>query len=300
MKEPYEEGVAHHLDPESCADGREDMGEALTGEHTGRAIELRNHPFGVPTLSFYGEGNTTDDATRESFVGAAESRNDGMCGSSMRENRETPRPPSPDGGVGRSEKPSGRTSDMHGLGESDDLTVPAKRANKAEPSSAAESVEGSGSAEGNASHMAARRTQGRQSVSIGLNGVRKAARRKKDARFTALLHHITPELLERSYYELKRKASPGVDGVTWQAYGVGLRDRVVDLHDRVHGGTYRALDALWMGLSRRKVNWVLDADVHGFLETSSYYTPSDEIVSNRLGCASVTLMRRPFRLPRLT
>ena len=140
MKEPYEEGVAHHLDPESCADVREDMGEALTGEHTGRAIELRNHPFGVPTLSFYGEGNTTDDATRESFVGAAESRNDGMCGSSMRENRETPRPPSPDGGVGRSEKPSGRTSDMHGLGESDDLTVPAKRANKAEPSSAAESV----------------------------------------------------------------------------------------------------------------------------------------------------------------
>ena len=94
----------------------------------------------------------------------------------------------------------------------------------------------------------------------------KAARRKKDARFTALLHHITPELLERSYYELKRKASPGVDGVTWQAYGVGLRDRVVDLHDRVHGGTYRALDALWMGLSRRKVNWVLDADVHGFFD----------------------------------
>ena len=78
MKEPYEEGVAHHLDPESCADVREDMGEALTGEQTGRAIELRNYPFGVPTLSFNGEGNTMDGDKRESSVGAAESRNQGV------------------------------------------------------------------------------------------------------------------------------------------------------------------------------------------------------------------------------
>jgi hypothetical protein len=75
-----------------------------------------------------------------------------MCGSSMRENRETPPFPRPDGGQGRSEKAKGRTSDMHDGGESDDLIVPTKQANKAE-SSVAESVEGSGSTKGNASQF---------------------------------------------------------------------------------------------------------------------------------------------------
>jgi hypothetical protein len=37
--------------------------------------------------------------------------------------------------------------------------------------------------------------------------------------FTALLHHITIDLLRSSYYGLKRPAAAGVDGVTWQAYG---------------------------------------------------------------------------------
>ena len=33
------EGVAIHIDPESCADAREGIGEALTGERIGQAIE---------------------------------------------------------------------------------------------------------------------------------------------------------------------------------------------------------------------------------------------------------------------
>ena len=59
-------------------------------------------------------------------------------------------------------------------------------------------------------------------------------------RFTALLHHLTPELLVASFYELKRSASPGVDGVTWKEYEADLESRIPDLHDRVHRGTYRA------------------------------------------------------------
>ena len=60
-------------------------------------------------------------------------------------------------------------------------------------------------------------------------------------KFTALLHHLTVDLLRESFYSLKRKAAPGVDGVTWQEYETGIEDRLVDLHGRVHRGAYRAL-----------------------------------------------------------
>jgi retron-type reverse transcriptase len=43
-----------------------------------------------------------------------------------------------------------------------------------------------------------------------------------------------------SFFALKRKAAPGVDGVTWQEYEIGLEDRLGDLHSRVHRGAYRA------------------------------------------------------------
>ena len=77
-------------------------------------------------------------------------------------------------------------------------------------------------------------------MSQGLAGVRKAARENKEMRFTALLHHLTVDLLRESFYSLKRKAAPGVDGGTWQEYEDGLEDRLTDLHGRVHRGAYRA------------------------------------------------------------
>src|SRR5437588_12210324 len=77
-------------------------------------------------------------------------------------------------------------------------------------------------------------------MSQGLNGVRERARKNKAERFTALLHHVNIGLLRESYYGLKRKAAPGVDGVTWKEYETGLEDRLQDLHSRVHRGAYRA------------------------------------------------------------
>src|SRR5438552_18049289 len=145
-------------------------------------------------------------------------------------------------------------------------------------------------------------------------------------KFTALLHHLTIDLLRESFYSLKRKAAPGVDGVTWQEYELGVEDRLVDLHGRVHRGAYRAqpsrrvyiekadgrqrplgvaaledkivqqavatilnqiyeedfldfsygfrpgrsqhdaLDALSYALLKKKVNYVLDADIRGFFD----------------------------------
>jgi len=78
-------------------------------------------------------------------------------------------------------------------------------------------------------------------VSSGLGRVREVARRDKDARFTALLHHVTPGLLLRSFDGLKKDAAPGADGVTWRDYERGALPRLVALRDRVQEGKYRAL-----------------------------------------------------------
>ncbi len=50
-------------------------------------------------------------------------------------------------------------------------------------------------------------------MSQGLAGVRKAAKGIKEMKLTALLHHLTVDLLRESFYSLKRKAAPGVDGL---------------------------------------------------------------------------------------
>jgi hypothetical protein len=55
-------------------------------------------------------------------------------------------------------------------------------------------------------------TQSGKRMSQGLDGVRKAAKERKQERFTALLHHLNVDLLRDSFYALQRKASPGVDG----------------------------------------------------------------------------------------
>jgi hypothetical protein len=105
----------------------------------------------------------------------------------------------------------------------------------------AESAEGRPLIKENAGQPNTYPTQSGKGVSQGLAGVRKAARENKEMRFTALLHHLTIDLLRESFYSLKRKAAPGVDGVTWHEYESGVEDRLVDLHGRVHRGAYRAM-----------------------------------------------------------
>ena len=209
--------------------------------------------------------------------------------------------------------------------KSDAPVVPEKPSNKGQP---AEMVEERGAAKGNAKQATAHRTQSRASASRGLQGVREAAGRDSRVRFTALLHHVTPQLLEQSYQALRRDAAAGVDGVTWQQYGEGaLPQKLAELHRRIHAGAYRAqpsrrvhipkadgkmralgiaaledkivqqavsavlsaiyeedfigfsygfrpqrsqhnaLDAVWVGLDRRPVEWIVDADIAAFFDT---------------------------------
>jgi group II intron reverse transcriptase/maturase len=76
-------------------------------------------------------------------------------------------------------------------------------------------------------------------VTQALERVRQAARQRKKERFTALLHHVNVDTLRVAFYALRRKAAPGVDGVTWQDYEADLEPRLEDLHGRVHRGAYR-------------------------------------------------------------
>jgi RNA-directed DNA polymerase len=129
---------------------------------------------------------------------------------------------------------------MYGREKSDSAILAMKPANKAgQP--AAERVERRAEAEGNTGQPRTCRAQNRESVLPGLERVRQAARQRKKERFTTLLHHVTVDLLREAYYALKRNAAPGVDGLRWQDYEVGLEDRLKDLHTRVHRGAYRAL-----------------------------------------------------------
>jgi group II intron reverse transcriptase/maturase len=214
---------------------------------------------------------------------------------------------------------------MHGGGESYNVVVPAKHPNKGgQPP--AEGVEGSTMTKENMEQSNQRRTPSRESGPSGLDRVRRAAKGDRKLRFTALLHHVTIDLLRESYYSLKKKAAPGVDGVTWEEYGQTLEARLSDLHGRIHRGAYRAkpsrrvfipksdgrqrplgiaavedkivqhavgtvlnqiweedfrgfsygfrpgrsqhdaLDALYVGITRRKVNWVLDLDIRAFFD----------------------------------
>jgi hypothetical protein len=150
MQEAHKKGVANDLGSESRAEGCKAIGEALTGENAGQPWGSEITPTGVPTLWNGGEGHTANRVTREWFDGAAESETLRTRGHSLSGNRETPAAPSAHCGQGRSEKASWPTPDMRAAGESDDLTVPAKRANKAGPLAAAVSVEGRGSREGTA------------------------------------------------------------------------------------------------------------------------------------------------------
>ena len=121
----------------------------------------------------------------------------------------------------------------NGPGKSDRPTVPEKSPNNTgQP--AAEGMEGRGLAKGNLPQQNASRTPSREDALSALERVRQAARKDKETRFTALLHHIyNLETLRKAYSSLKKEAAPGVDGETWRHYGETLEDNLQDLSHRL-------------------------------------------------------------------
>jgi len=126
---------------------------------------------------------------------------------------------------------------MNGSGQSDRFVVPANPPNKA---AAAEAGEERERAKGNTAGETRPGRSAGSGVSSELGRVRQVAQRDKEARFTALLHHVSLERLVMAYWDLSPKAAPGVDGVTWASYGQNLAGNLRDLHERVQQGRYRA------------------------------------------------------------
>ena len=237
MKESHRKGVASHPDPESCMASREAAIEALTGAHVGRVLSCE-------IIAIQSADAVTRDGRqhrrrrhREHSADSAQSETPGMHGNSTRENREAQSAPVEV--AGRLEKAMSRKSNMHAGGESGGCVLPSKCPNNSgEP--LAEGMEGRQPTKENIGQATAPRTQSRTGGLSDLLGVRKAARKDKRTRFTALLHHVTVNLLRDGFYALKRGAAPGVDGVSWQEYETDLDEKLADLHGRIHRGTYRA------------------------------------------------------------
>jgi RNA-directed DNA polymerase len=210
---------------------------------------------------------------------------------------------------------------MNGHGQSDRFVVPANPPNKAAAAGAGEERERT---KGNTAGETRPGRSAGLGVSSELGRVREVAQRDKDARFTALLHHVSLSRLRWAYWAINPKAAPGVDQVRWAAYGQDLEANLQGLHQRVQQGRYRAspsrrayipkadgrqrplgiatledkivqravvevlnavyevdflgfsygfrprrnphnaLDALVTGITRTRVNWVLDADIRDF------------------------------------
>jgi RNA-directed DNA polymerase len=214
---------------------------------------------------------------------------------------------------------------MNGGGESYSGIIPAKQPNEGR-GGPKEDVEGRPLTKENMEEPNSYRTPSRGSEPNGLDRVRQAAKKDKELRFTALLHHVNLEQLRSSYHGLKRRAAAGVDGVTWEEYGGDLEGRLADLHGRIQRGAYRAkpsrrvwipkadgrqrplgiaaledkivqhavgtvlnqiweedflgfsygfrpgrsqhdaLDALYVGITQKRVNWILDLDIKSFFD----------------------------------
>src|SRR5262245_47385914 len=139
---------------------------------------------------------------------------------------------------------------MHGHEKSDHAIVAVKPANKAEQAAversareptAAEPLEPRAGTKGNAGQQTMPWAQSQTSMSHALERIRQVARERKKEKFISLFHHVSVELLEAAFYELKADAAPGVDRLTWKDYEANLERKLEDLHDRVHRGAYRAL-----------------------------------------------------------
>ena len=128
---------------------------------------------------------------------------------------------------------------MNGMEKSDLVIVAVKSANKGTPVPA-EPMEPRTEPKGNPKSQSMRRTQDRESVSQAADRIRQFVQREPGVRLTALLHHITVDALRWAFFEMKKNAAAGVDGMTWRMYEEGLEGRLADLHDRVHSGAYRA------------------------------------------------------------
>lgn len=233
---------------------------------------------------------------------------------------------------------------MNGREKSDRCVVPKKPANKGvAAASSAEQVEGRRLTKGNLQEETKGRAQDRATLQQALERIRKTASSDRNRQLTTLWHHVyNVSHLRAIFYQLRRRAAAGVDGVTWHDYAENLEANLHDLSQRLRRGAYRArpvrrtyipkpdgrqrplgittledklvqgltkevleqvyepafcgfsygcrpgrsphraLDALHVGIERRKVSWVLDTDIQGFFDAIDHDCLM-KLVEHRIG-----------------
>ena len=217
----------------------------------------------------------------------------------------------------------------------------------------AESVERRPSNKGNPGQTTGSGTQRPSTTSLGLDRIRKAAKKDPALQFTNLMHHINTDLLHEAYRGLNPRAAAGVDSVTWAEYGKGLKGRLKAVHELLQSGAYRArpskriyipksdgrkrpigiaaledkivqqalvwvlqsiyevdfkgfsygfrpgrsphhaIDAVYVAITQRKVNYVLDADIRSFFDTLDHEWLM-KFVEHRVGDPRVLRLIRKF------
>jgi len=207
MQESHRKGIASHPDPRSCGGCREGPIEASIGASAGWAIERRKAVIGGPTPLDFGGRPYSWGRERESPADPASSETLGTSRYFLHENRETSEMSESQQGTDREAKASGRTAAMPISEASDHVRVPRNPLNK-DGTPSAERGEGSAWTKENASSSHTYPTQRGTGVSQGLAGVCQTARERKQEQFTALLHHLTVDLLRESFYALQRHAAP--------------------------------------------------------------------------------------------
>src|SRR6478735_4826227 len=308
----HDEGVANRIDPESCADAREGIGEALTGERIGQPLSRESTLILGADVVPLTEGNTDGRDSASAQKARRGRRHWHVRTLFAREPGDL----------------------MVGQRQHACCTGPCREGEEPKPTNkagqpAAELAEPRAGAEGNVNQQSTGRAQYRGTVSQALRRIRQAARQRKKEKFTALFHHVSIDHLEEAFFELKENAAPGADGLTCRDYEQHLERNLEDLHARVHRGAYRALpsrrvyipkpdgrqrpiavaaledkivqrataavlsaiyeedflgfsygfragrgthdamDALLVGITSTKVNWILDADIRSFFDTVS-------------------------------
>jgi len=104
MKEPYGEGLASHTDPESWGRIREGAFQALTGARAGRLLSREITSSGRRRRGKARKATSLLPHNARQYEGPARSKNPSTLGTSLRENRESPRSPIVDGAMGRAGK----------------------------------------------------------------------------------------------------------------------------------------------------------------------------------------------------
>jgi RNA-directed DNA polymerase len=117
--------------------------------------------------------------------------------------------------------------------EKSDLPEVAKKGVNKAALAAAELAERRGGTKENAELQSRVRTQSREALSHAQARIREAVIRNRQDKLTALLHHLSVEVLRASFFELKKFAAPGADEMTWTEYRGGLEENLSNLHTRV-------------------------------------------------------------------